>query len=893
MYPEENSYIFFGIYFFSDKELLFLGFLAGKPYTKHQKEIVLIVLRKENVWREKMKVFHKAEGVFVPGKSQVPNVFAGFRCDFPYHTGKVEFVIAAHTYYRIYINGEFLGVGPASAPFGHLTAERYDLTGKLEEKNHIAVEVIGYVPEENNYATHESSVFFGEIRAEKEVISATGDKNWTCGVLTCRDFSTETISFGRRCPLESYELDEHTDAWKMGEVPKKQYCEVVAKEGEALWKDGGEKEIKEGVRFIQERDTQMPDIKEIRGMRVNGVSSMEYVGYEGNEKDWWESDRFLSRAGDKEIKRLSNKWGGYQDRVFVGKLEEQEELCGKHIYILDGCGKPAALEFALEKPETGFIGLSFETNGKAVIDITWNDYLDEKGQIPVKADNTNRIIHLETNGGVVSWESIEPHYMKYIKIIMEGKGEIRLLDLYVRRYRFPDKNTATFLCSDKTLNRIYEAAKQTLLTNSLAYFFDSPERERGGWAGDSYWTGRAAAMLLSDTSLERAMLYGFLAADYSPMMKGSFPSCCCGGGKQDPCMMYTWNLFVLLELTDYYQRTNDKQIKEDFRHRVELFMKESQTMKNEAGVLENIPGSLFVDWSTSNEIENTHPISTVANALYAMVAERLGGMYENETYKREALEIRETLRNVYEKGKKRKFDLFTMYPYLADSLIMENGELKEKQVYSEAAQYYYFWTGLLDVEDARDLWKTLLEEWGPAPTRFRGTAHLKVGSCGIFFGYMIRFELLSRYGEVQLLEKEMKRLCGYMMDQEPGTFWETLSGTDSRNHGFGSHFGVVLVRDFLGIGIPDRSRKILDFHPQLGDLKWAKGTVKIEDGIVSVSWYRTANGMRAYLSAPKGYCINMEVPKEYRYCQKICVNGKERSGAENICVGNVLDMQIM
>ena len=246
-----------------------------------------------------------------------------------------------------------------------------------------------------------------------------------------------------------------------------------------------------------------------------------------------------------------------------------------------------------------------------------------------------------------------------------------------------------------------------------------------------------------------------------------------------------------------------------------------------------------------------------------------------------------------EKGKKRKFDLFTMYPYLADSLIMENGELKEKQVYSEAAQYYYFWTGLLDVEDARDLWKILLEEWGPAPTRFRGTAHLKVGSCGIFFGYMIRFELLSRYGEVQLLEKEMKRLCGYMMDQEPGTFWETLSGTDSRNHGFGSHFGVVLVRDFLGIGIPDRSRKILDFHPQLGDLKWAKGTVKIEDGIVSVSWYRTANGMRAYLSAPKGYCINMEVPKEYGYCQKICVNGKERSGSENICVGNVLDIQIM
>ncbi len=48
----------------------------------------------------------------------------------------------------------------------------------------------------------------------------------------------------------------------------------------------------------------------------------------------------------------------------------------------------------------------------------------------------------------------------------------------------------------------------------------------------------------------------------------------------------------------------------------------------------------------------------------------------------------------------------------------------------------------------------------------------------------MRFELLERYGETALLEKEMKHLCGYMLSREPGTFWETLSGTDSRNHPF-------------------------------------------------------------------------------------------------------------
>ena len=106
---------------------------------------------------------------------------------------------------------------------------------------------------------------------------------------------------------------------------------------------------------------------------------------------------------------------------------------------------------------------------------------------------------------------------------------------------------------------------------------------------------------------------------------------------------------MLLELTDYYQRTDDKQMKKDFRDRVELFMKESQSFKNEIGVLENIPGSIFIDWSTSNEKENTYPVSTVVNALYAMVAERLGIMYEKDEYQKEAFTIREILRKVYER----------------------------------------------------------------------------------------------------------------------------------------------------------------------------------------------------------------------------------------------------
>lgn len=837
-----------------------------------------------------MKIFKQAKGVFVPGKSSVPNVWAGFRCDFAYHGGNAEFIVAAHTFYRVYLNGIFLGAGPAPAPFGQLKADRYDLSGKLQEENRLAVEVMGYVPEDNNYATHESSVLFGEVTVDRKVVAATGDKSFRCGALTGRDFEVETLSFGRRCPMEAYTLEKGFDSWRTGRIPGEEDCETVAEAVEETWKDGGAKEVPQGCRIIRERGTAMPDLQIKRGLRMTGAYSMDYVGFDGKGRSWWENDAYLARSGGDHMKRPSYFWAGYGDRAFEGELKESVNAVGDREYEIRCGSKPGALEFSMNVPESGFIGLVFETDGKAVVDLTWNDYLDEEGQVPVRADSTNRIIHLSSEGGSISFESMEPHYIKYIKLLIQAEGPLCLKDLYVRRYRFRDDNAAEFLCSDMELNRIYEASRRTLLTNTLDFFLDSPERERGGWAGDSYWSGRAAAMLLSDTSAERSMLYDFLAADYSPMLEGSFPACCSGGRKNDPCMMYTWNLFVLLELTDYYQRTKDEEMKRDYSRRVELFMAASQSIKNELGVLENIPGAIFIDWSASNDLANTYPVSTAANGLYAMVAQCLGKMYDKDEYIEEAGQIRTVFRRAYEEVKGSRYDLFTMYPFLSDSMTVKDGRLEGNGIYSEACQYYCFWTGLLEKSRAPELWKLLKEEFGPAPARYRGTAHLKVGSCGVFFGHMMRFELLSEFGEAGLLEKEMKRLCGYMADQDPGTFWETLSGTDSRNHGFGAHYGVVLMRDFLGMGIPDRAEKVIRFAPRPGDLQWAKGSICLADGRISAFWHKTPEGIRFAMTAPKGYRIVLEIPAEYRFCRKLTVNGEEREFTGKLETENILNV---
>lgn len=204
-----------------------------------------------------------------------------------------------------------------------------------------------------------------------------------------------------------------------------------------------------------------------------------------------------------------------------------------------------------------------------------------------------------------------------------------------------------------------------------------------------------------------------------------------------------------------------------------------------------------------------------ANALYALVAERLGKLYDRKDFSESSARIRVQLRSVYEKVKGSKQELFTMYPFLSDSLSLKEGELCKNGVY-----------------------------------------------------------------------------CGYMLDRDPGTFWESLSGTDSRNHGFGSYYGVFAVRDFLGLGIPDRTERKIRFAPGIGSLKWAKGSILTADGRICASFSREEDKLRLCMSAPEGYRIEVEIPKEYCFYEEMQVNGRTESFRRHFTEGNIVPVEL-
>ena len=96
--------------------------------------------------KNKNAFFKKAEPVWPVGKELEKNMTVGFRSAFYRGAGGTASVkIAGSTLYRVFLNGEFVGCGPARAGQGYYRVDEWDLSSKLTPgKNTLAIEVAGY-----------------------------------------------------------------------------------------------------------------------------------------------------------------------------------------------------------------------------------------------------------------------------------------------------------------------------------------------------------------------------------------------------------------------------------------------------------------------------------------------------------------------------------------------------------------------------------------------------------------------------------------------------------------------------------------------------------------------------------------------------------------------------
>lgn len=181
---------------------------------------------------------HPALFVWLPLGGQEPMSHAYFRREFTLNaaptTGTLH--LYADTNYHLFVNGEFVGYGPARAYPEFPEYDTYDLTPMLRPgPNAIAVHVLHVgLPTFHNLPGKAGFVAWGEVSDGERVISLSTDHDWLCRAAGGFDPQTAIYSFAQ-APIQIYDEREDAPGWNSIGQPEGQWLEPVRVADQGNW----------------------------------------------------------------------------------------------------------------------------------------------------------------------------------------------------------------------------------------------------------------------------------------------------------------------------------------------------------------------------------------------------------------------------------------------------------------------------------------------------------------------------------------------------------------------------------------------------------------------------------------------------------------------------------
>ena len=740
-----------------------------------------------------------ATPVWLKGRTTERNLTVGFRISFDGKDAS-ELRYSASSIARVWLNDEFLCYGPARGPHGIDRVDVIPLAGRVKNgRNVLAFEVAGYNVE-SFYLLNEPAYLAAEIRARdgRALARTEPDGPFEATVITERMQKVPRFSYQRPF-CEVYRLKTGWSAWRTGGTRPTAPLAAVA-----------------GSSWI-ERTAPYP------AYDVSRVFRPIRQGRLGNQAPT-KLHEGRSVTGEDDPKR-----GYAKSEIAVQPVYEIQRLSNAN-YVLYDHGLC----------DTGFLGAKVVCRKPGRVYFYFDEVLvdDDVDVSRMGWQCVNALTYDFEEPGEYAIEAFEPNTFRYLKVMFDGfEGEVS--DLFVRGYKNGETGRVAFESSDPALNEIFAAARETFVQNAVDALTDCPSRERAGWLCDSFFSGRSERWLTGSNPVERCFLENFArTSHYATKEDRVLPMCY----PADAGLLPNWNFWFVFELEDYLARTGDRALIELMRPKVEGVIASFRKYRNADGLLEKLPGWVFIEWSEANKL--VQDVNYPSNMTYAKMLEVAARLYGWTDCAEEARKVRETVRRQSWTGE-----------WFCDNAVRQkDGTLKLSGECTETCQYYAFFMGLADAGRYPELWNRLVSDFGPK--RRETKAWPKIHPANAFIGNYLRLELLSRAGlSARILDETKGYLHG--MARRTGTLWEHDNISNSCDHGFASHAAVVLFRDVLGVRSVDpvTRRIVLEVDSAL-PLNNCRGTVPLSaTEELRVEWRKTSAGLDVRFEAPKNWTV--------------------------------------
>ena len=436
---------------------------------------------------------------------------------------------------------------------------------------------------------------------------------------------------------------------------------------------------------------------------------------------------------------------------------------------------------------------------------------------PFRGDTANVFKWTVKKAGVYNLSAFEPYAFRYANVITSAgvKANVK-----VRAYENPEAGKMLFECDDKKIEQIMEAARHTFAHNAVDLLTDCPSRERAGWLSDSFFSSVAERVFTGDNKVERAFLQNYILADKSGHPKGMIPRCYPADYYEEDGFIPNWSLWYILEIYKYFTQYGYDETVEKSRANVEGILNYFVDFENEFGVLEDLKGWIFVEWSAANNSDHINGINVPSNACYYASLLAAAKVYGIKGLQEKAEKVKDyLLKNAYVDG------------FFVDNLIRnEKGDIIPTENYTETCQYYMFFFKCADKHTHKELFDKMLNEYGKSDSSVSGGNPVKkqLTPSNMIYGVYMRLELLMREQKrVELLNECVRYF--YDMTQKTGTLWENNTASASCDHGFASYVSRFIIYALFGFDV---------LYPEKGG---AKNGIKLNSEAVLPFKQKTVN----------------------------------------------------
>lgn len=750
------------------------------------------------------KYFQKALPIWAKGHEEELNSSLFFKTAI---LGKsFSITIAANNFYRIYIDGKFFAYGPSRDAHDYYRVDKLDFKGK-EATHVVVIEVSGYNCN-SFYALNRVPFLQCEILTGKKVIKATGFDFLIFNNDT-RLRKVTRFSY-QRAFSESYRIDKSFNLFlKTLDNPYSQ-LEVS----------------------IQDEKRLEPRI-------------VSYPSYKKTSFDICETGEVTLDQAKKDYEDR------YQVLEFLKIFPRSEwEIDSNHIASTLSYKKDNRNTYSLKKNEfttyeakyslTGFIKTKIHVKEDTLLYILFDEVniidKDNPSLIGISfcRNTTHNCITYSLKRGDYELISFEPYTLKYARIIcLEGSCSVSSFE--VIRYENPDAKRLTFSFSDKRIDSIFASAVNTFKQNALDILTDCPSRERAGWLCDSYWSGQAENLITGSNLVEKAFLDCYSKANKDNLPSGMVPMCYPADFPSKE-FIPNWALWYILELASYLNRTGDKKLIDKSKDNIKGILSYFKNFENELGLIENLEGWIFVEWSKANDEEFIRGINFPSNMLYAEALNNAGYLLNDSALIEKGNNLKKVIRELSFNGE-----------FFVDNAIRDNeNKIVLTNHTTETCQYYALYFGIINPKENLSFFDKMVTNFGEY--RDEKKVYPNVYKSNLLMGIIMRLAILSKNNLSSLVFKETIEYF-YKMATLTGTLWEHDSVFASLNHCFTSYIINIFLNANFGLEEINHAKKTIIIRKN----------ALLEEGKVSLPL-----GSKSLSLNAKNKTLKIRKPKEYK-----------------------------